>query len=363
MLPLMAALVLATGCEMELNGPANRSKNAANANGESTPAAIDSISQIARSLTISTQGLAIAGDCITLDLLSHTEDGTESALGVETILQVEDSGGGQFFSAVDSTCQGTAITTLVIGASQSRARVHFRDTHAETVHFSITDLNRSLAQGTAVLIVSPGTPAAILPYSGNNQSGAPNHSLNSPLVAVVLDAFNNSVPDVVVHWAVTSGTAALSSASNSTGSVGTSANTVTLGSSATSNTITASVSGISTPASFSATTLGGPATQLVLSSVPSSTTAGSDFTVLVNARDAQGNTASGYTGTVTITSNDGAAVLPTATTIANSAGSFSVTLKTAGSKTITASDGTLSVTSNRFCTHTSRGPSRGSPQF
>jgi hypothetical protein len=83
------------------------------------------------------------------------------------------------------------------------------------------------------------------------------------------------------------------------------------------------------------------AAALVFSSVPASTTAGSAFTLTLTARDAYGNTATGYTGTVHFKSSDARAVLPANYTFTSSdAGShtFSVTLETAGTQSVTASD-------------------------
>ena len=50
------------------------------------------------------------------------------------------------------------------------------------------------------------------------------------------------------------------------------------------------------------------------------------------------NTASGYTGTVHFSSSDPAAVLPANATLTNGVGTFSITLNTAGSQTVTATD-------------------------
>jgi subtilisin-like proprotein convertase family protein len=71
-------------------------------------------------------------------------------------------------------------------------------------------------------------------------------------------------------------------------------------------------------------------------SAPSAVTAGTAFNVTVTAQDAYGNTATGYAGTVHFTSSDGQAVLPVNSTLLNGTGSFSVTLKSAGSQTLTA---------------------------
>jgi len=83
------------------------------------------------------------------------------------------------------------------------------------------------------------------------------------------------------------------------------------------------------------------ASTMVLVGFPSSNTAGVAGTVTVTTKDAFGNTASGYRGTVHFTSSDAQAALPANYTFtAGDAGvhSFSVTLKTAGTDSLTATD-------------------------
>ncbi len=58
----------------------------------------------------------------------------------------------------------------------------------------------------------------------------------------------------------------------------------------------------------------------------------------VTAYDQYGNVATGYAGTVHITSSDPQAVIPSDATLTNGVGTFDVTLKTAGSQSITATD-------------------------
>ncbi len=84
-------------------------------------------------------------------------------------------------------------------------------------------------------------------------------------------------------------------------------------------------------------TAAGATTHLVVLS-GTSQVAGTPFTVTVTAEDAHGNTATGYTGTVHFTSSDGQAVLPANSVLSSGTGTFSVTLKTAGSQSITATD-------------------------
>ena len=85
----------------------------------------------------------------------------------------------------------------------------------------------------------------------------------------------------------------------------------------------------------------GAAASFVVSGFTNPVTAGTAGSVTVTAEDAYGNVATGYTGTVAITSSDAQAVLPSNYQFtANDAGVhvFSVTLKTAGSQSITATD-------------------------
>jgi PKD repeat protein len=103
----------------------------------------------------------------------------------------------------------------------------------------------------------------------------------------------------------------------------------------------------------------GAATQLSVSA-PSGATAGQAFSITVTGQDAYGNTATGYTGTVHFTSSDSQATLPadyTFTSGDQGVHTFSVTLVTAGSQTITATDtGTGSITGTATLTVTPTGP-------
>ena len=80
------------------------------------------------------------------------------------------------------------------------------------------------------------------------------------------------------------------------------------------------------------------ATHFVVAGFPSPTTAGTAHSVSVTAKDAYGNTATSYAGMVKITSSDGKAVLPANAGLSSGVGSFAVTLETAGTQSITATD-------------------------
>ena len=110
-----------------------------------------------------------------------------------------------------------------------------------------------------------------------------------------------------------------------------------------SQTVTASDTASGTITGSQSTTVSpGSATTLALSGLTSQT-AGSAQSLTVTAQDAYGNTATGYRGTVQLSSSDGAAALPASYTfVAGDSGAHSftsgVTLKTAGSQTVTAAD-------------------------
>jgi hypothetical protein len=75
-----------------------------------------------------------------------------------------------------------------------------------------------------------------------------------------------------------------------------------------------------------------------VSGFPSPVSAGTAGTFTVTAKDPYGNVATGYSGTAHLSSSDGQAVLPANATLTNGTGSFSATLKTAGSQSLTATD-------------------------
>jgi len=90
---------------------------------------------------------------------------------------------------------------------------------------------------------------------------------------------------------------------------------------------------------------------------PPMAVAGTDFQVTVTALDATGNVVTSYPGTVHFSSTDGQAVLPGNSTLTNGTGTFSATLRTAGSATITATDTvTASITGTSSSIDVSAGP-------
>ena len=99
------------------------------------------------------------------------------------------------------------------------------------------------------------------------------------------------------------------------------------------DTVVPSITGTSNTIAVS----GASATHFLVSA-PSSAGIGFAFNFTVTAQDQFNNTATGYAGTLHFTSNDANATLPANSTLTNGVGTVSATLRTAGSRTITATD-------------------------
>lgn len=80
------------------------------------------------------------------------------------------------------------------------------------------------------------------------------------------------------------------------------------------------------------------ATSLTVTGIPASLTPGTATTVTITAYDAYGNVATGDSDPISFTSTDAQAVLPKNAVLSNGTGQFSVTLKTAGSQSVTEAD-------------------------
>lgn len=96
------------------------------------------------------------------------------------------------------------------------------------------------------------------------------------------------------------------------------------------------------------------ATALAVAGYPSSTLVGVGHTFTVTATDSGGRTVAGYTGSVVFTSSDPAATLPATATLSGGTGTFTATLNTAGTQSITATDaakGTITGTQGGIAVH------------
>jgi len=155
----------------------------------------------------------------------------------------------------------------------------------------------------------PQLPAALNLVSVNGQSGVVGQALANPLVVKVVDAAGAGVPGVSVAWSVTSGGGALSAATTTTNAAGTATVTWTLGPTSGANTVSASVAGVPTIAAgvFTATAMPGAATKLAFTVQPSAVVARAAIApaVQVTVQDAQGNTATSATTSITLAITSG----------------------------------------------------------
>ncbi len=228
-----------------------------------------------------------------------------------------------------------------------------------------TDVAAVLAAGTSapvtvvagaairLQVLLPGETAA--PGSPTGKSGSPTGVVaGSPVTVTVnaVDANWNLVPTATLVVAITSNDPSATLPGNAALAAGTRPFSVTFTAVGT-HTVTASyVSGspsVSPGTSAGVAVSPGPAVSLTVSAPPG-TTAGSPLSVTVTAKDAFGNTATGYAGIVHFTSTDGTAVLPADAALVPGTGvrTVSLTLTTAGNRTVSATDtvtGTITGTS------------------
>ncbi|MEN3370959.1 MAG: hypothetical protein V7609_3102 [Verrucomicrobiota bacterium] len=189
---------------------------------------------------------------------------------------------------------------------------------------------------------------AIDTTAGTPQSTAVNTAFPIALKATVTESGNPVSGISVTFTAPTSGARATFSSGN-TATVVTDANGVATAPTLTANgtpgsyTVAATVIGIATPANFSLTNVVGATTHFSVTA-PANATAGVPFNFTVNALDSGDNVVTNYTGTVRFTSNDPSATLPANSTLTNGTGTFSATLRTAGNRTITATDTSTAAT-------------------
>jgi predicted outer membrane repeat protein len=194
---------------------------------------------------------------------------------------------------------------------------------------------------------SPGPPVSATAVAGSTpQSTAVGTAFATPLRVLVRDAYGNPVEGVPVAFAVptTGPTATLNCPAVTTDATGTATVTATAGTAPGQFAVTATVAGLA-PVNFDLTDTPGPAVAFVVTASPTAPIAGQDVTVTVCARDQFGNTATGYGGTVLVTSSDPNAVLPPPVTLTNGAGSFTVQFHSPGSQTVRVADSaTASIT-------------------
>ena len=184
--------------------------------------------------------------------------------------------------------------------------------------------------GVTKLVVS-GFPTSTVTYVGGS------------VTVKAEDTYNNVVPTYAGTIHFTSSDAQAQLPSNTTLTSGSGTFPVTFQNPGTqsitaTDTVTGSITGTQSGISVAA----GTAKSFTVTGFPTTPTAGVASNITVTALDLYGATATGYTGTVHLTSTDAQATLAADATLTNGVGTFSVTLKTVGAQTITAADSVTS---------------------
>ncbi len=163
----------------------------------------------------------------------------------------------------------------------------------------------ALTPDTSAAFTVIAAAASSLAITGGSaqQTGPISVALPTPLSVTVSDAFGNPVSLVNVVFASASGGGAFSSTTVPTNSGGVASAVWTLGSVAGAQSATATVAGLSgSPALFSATAIAGGVASLTITGQPTHEIAGTVLApaIVVQAKDASGNLATSFNGTVSL---------------------------------------------------------------
>lgn len=299
--------------------------------------------------------------------ITATDTATSSISGTAASIAVSNNPQATHFSvsAPANTTTGSAFNFTVTALDASNSTV---TSYSGTVHFTSTDAQAvlpaasTLTNGTGTFsatlktsgiqtITATDTVAASVTGTSNAISAtalAIHFSVTVPSNAttgiafsfsvIALDASNNAAPSYsgTIHFSSTDGQATLPANSPfSNGSASFSATLKTLGG----QTITATDTGAASITGTSSSISVGTAAPTHLSvSAPGGVGPGIPFNLTATALDAANNVAPSYSGTVHFKSTDAQASLPANSTLTNGTASFSATLNTLGSQTITATD-------------------------
>lgn len=200
-----------------------------------------------------------------------------------------------------------------------------------------TDTVTASISGSDTVLVTPGAATAL------KASGPANATAGSPVDITVTarDGYDNLATGYAGTVEATSSDGAAVLPADFTLVGGTATVPVTFATTGNqtvtvTDTVLASIVGTSSPIMVAAAPPGA-ATSFSLSSVASAT-AGVGFDVTVTARDATDATATGYSGTVHLTTTDAQGTVAADATLVNGVGTLPVTLRTAGAHTVTATD-------------------------
>jgi alpha-tubulin suppressor-like RCC1 family protein len=301
-------------------------------------------------LTASGTGVSSATTAITVNPGAATKlvfksPPTNATAGTafSTTVEAQDANNNRVTSATHSiTCTSSdAQAVLPAAAALVSGQISRSFTLKTAGSRTITAAATGLTSATATLTVSAGsaTQLAFTLVPGSATAGT---SFNATVIAK--DAFNNTATAFAGSVSITSSDAAATLPAASTLASGSKAFAVTL-KTAGSRTITASSTGLTSATSNAITVSAAAVSKIAFTTVPTTAISGTAFTATVAAQDAFNNQVTSYVTSTSISTTDAAATPPAAAAMVSGTRSFSVTLKTAGSFTITATSGAYTVTS------------------
>ena len=312
----------------------------------STTLQIQVLSRFSLSLsTLSVSSSTVtAGNQVNLTLVVNESNGqayTREDLNVEFLSSGGTSSGtfGTITNHHDGTYTGT-FTGITSGtASTLRAKIASTEITSALPTITVNPAGYSVAQSTIAL-------SAPLVAGGN--------------VTVTLttkDAYGNLAPtglpglsSIVFTSSSVGGTGVYSAKANPSTGIYTSQFSSNLTGSIT---LGATISGVAITGNVSTSVSPGSAVQLVFTGIPASSAAGSLINFTLSAKDSVGNIDTNYGNAINFLTTDALTTPPSSAALVNGVGAFAITLNQAGSRTLTASDGSLSVTSSAVSVTTS----------
>ncbi len=203
---------------------------------------------------------------------------------------------------------------------------------------TVTDVNVGTITGTTGTISVSNVPPPVATHFAVTSNASVTAGTALSVTVTALDAGNAATTGYAgtVHFTSTDGAAVLPANAVLVNGVG--VFNVTLKTAGSQNVVATDTLDATINGTRSAVAVSAAATTHLTVTIPASTIIGTPINAAVTAKDAYGNTVTNYLGMVHLTSSDGAALLPVNNTLSNGTRSFSVTLDTLGSRTVTATD-------------------------
>ncbi|MDQ8154718.1 MAG: Ig-like domain-containing protein [Gemmatimonadota bacterium] len=279
-------------------------------------------------MTFTASGLAAGAAQLVITTQPPTSGTAGAPLSPAVVVAVKDASGNavtSFTSGLKATIASGPAGATIVGMDSVQAAagiatfssLGFDKAGTYTVTFASSGLTSATTNSFTIVA---GAAKNIAADSGGAQSAGVGTALAAPLVVRVTDMYGNPVGGTTITWAVTGGGGSVDSTTTVTNAQGRTRTRLTVGNTAgtNNNTVTASGSGLTgSPVTFLASATAGAATQLVFTTGPTTTTAGVPMApIVVTAKDASGNVATGFTGGVSIdiSPNANSAIIQNGTT-------------------------------------------------